>query len=147
MDELDLSAVDLKKVTKTKRQECEDLIAEIQKLRDERDEKAKEVSDQQVETLVAPIENADVNNVKYGAGRVVSCDGHYLVVEFNQVQKKFQFPNAFLQGFLTVDDPSLEKEFTRVREEEKARNTLKQELEELKREIMRSEMKLMSYIR
>lgn len=148
MDELDLDAIDLKKVTKTKRQECEDLIAEIRKLREERNQKSKEVESAQVDTLAVPLKDASVKNIRYGAGKVVSCEGQYLTVSFSgDVEKKFQFPNAFLQGFLTVDDAALEDEIKRIRSEADGKNALKQELDELKREILRSELKLNAYLK
>ncbi len=147
MDELDLDAIDLKKVTKTKRQECEDLIAEIKKMRAERDAKKEEMAGREMDAAVAPLGDTEVKNARYGTGCVVSCDEHYVTVRFGEVEKKFQFPNAFLQGFLTVSDDSLEGQFKKIREEEDAKHTMKQALDEINREILRSEMKLNSYLK
>ena len=45
-----------------------------------------------------------VTHKAYGSGRVKGIDGGVIVVVFDGVDKKFQFPGAFEQGFLKIDD-------------------------------------------
>ena len=45
-----------------------------------------------------------VTHKAFGNGQVKGIDGHVSVVTFNGVDKKFQFPGAFEQGFLKVDE-------------------------------------------
>ena len=45
-----------------------------------------------------------VTHKAYGAGRVKGIDGGILVVTFGSVDKKFQFPGAFEQGFLSMSE-------------------------------------------
>lgn len=40
----------------------------------------------------------------FGSGRVKGIDGSVIVVSFDGVEKKFQFPGAFEQGFLNLDN-------------------------------------------
>lgn len=40
----------------------------------------------------------------FGAGQVKGIDGSLIVVSFNGTDKKFQFPGAFEQGFLRLDE-------------------------------------------
>ena len=45
-----------------------------------------------------------VSHKAFGAGRVKGIDGSLIVVTFAGVDKKFQFPGAFEQGFLSVEE-------------------------------------------
>lgn len=45
-----------------------------------------------------------VKHKAFGTGEVKGIDGGILVVVFNGVDKKFQFPGAFEQGFLKLDE-------------------------------------------
>ena len=43
-----------------------------------------------------------VSHKAFGTGQVVGIDGGLIVVDFKGVKKKFQFPGAFEQGFLSI---------------------------------------------
>ena len=43
-----------------------------------------------------------VKHKAFGLGKVKSIDGGMIVVVFNGMDKKFQFPGAFEQGFLAI---------------------------------------------
>jgi hypothetical protein len=45
-----------------------------------------------------------VKHKAFGVGQVKGTDGSLIVVSFNGVDKKFQFPGAFEQGFLTIEE-------------------------------------------
>lgn len=45
-----------------------------------------------------------VTHKAFGAGQVKGVDGALIVVSFKGVDKKFQFPSAFEQGFLKLED-------------------------------------------
>jgi hypothetical protein len=45
-----------------------------------------------------------VTHKAFGTGQVKGIDGGLIVVVFNGMDKKFQFPGAFEQGFLTLDE-------------------------------------------
>ncbi len=45
-----------------------------------------------------------VTHKAFGAGQVKGVDGALMVVSFKGVDKKFQFPSAFEQGFLKMED-------------------------------------------
>lgn len=47
---------------------------------------------------------AVVTHKAFGAGQVKGVDGALIVVVFKGVEKKFQFPGAFEQGFLKLDE-------------------------------------------
>ena len=47
---------------------------------------------------------AVVTHKAFGAGQVKGVDGALIVVAFKGVEKKFQFPGAFEQGFLKLDE-------------------------------------------
>lgn len=47
---------------------------------------------------------AVVKHKAFGRGQVKGIDGTIIVVSFNGADKKFQFPSAFEDGFLTLDD-------------------------------------------
>ncbi len=59
-----------------------------------------------------PVVKVDTSGVKagtlvkhkaYGVGKVKGIDGSIIVVTINGIDKKFQFPGAFEQGFLSLD--------------------------------------------
>lgn len=45
---------------------------------------------------------AVVKHKAFGEGKVVSIDNEHVSVVFGDIQKTFQFPNAFIQGFLSI---------------------------------------------
>lgn len=45
-----------------------------------------------------------VSHKAFGPGQVKGIDGGLIVVTFAGVDKKFQFPGAFEQGFLKLDE-------------------------------------------
>ena len=45
-----------------------------------------------------------VSHKAFGPGQVKGIDGGLIVVVFGGVDKKFQFPGAFEQGFLKLDE-------------------------------------------
>ncbi|MED9969336.1 MAG: GIY-YIG nuclease family protein [Ruminococcus sp.] len=45
-----------------------------------------------------------VSHKAFGTGQVVGIDGGLIVVDFKGVKKKFQFPGAFEQGFLKMEE-------------------------------------------
>ena len=45
---------------------------------------------------------AIVTHKAFGKGTIISLSGEYVTVDFENVQKSFQFPNAFIQGFLSI---------------------------------------------
>jgi hypothetical protein len=45
-----------------------------------------------------------VKHKAFGISEVKGTDGSLIVVSFNGVDKKFQFPRAFEQGFLTIEE-------------------------------------------
>ena len=45
-----------------------------------------------------------VTHKAFGTGQVKGIDGGIIVVVFGGVDKKFQFPGAFEQGFLKLDE-------------------------------------------
>lgn len=45
---------------------------------------------------------AVVKHKAFGEGKVVSLDNEHIFVAFGDIQKTFQFPNAFIQGFLSI---------------------------------------------
>lgn len=45
-----------------------------------------------------------VNHKAFGAGQVKAIDGGLIIVNFKGIDKKFQFPGAFEQGFLQVKE-------------------------------------------
>ena len=45
-----------------------------------------------------------VSHKAFGTGQVKGIDGGLIVVVFGGVYKKFQFPGAFEQGFLKLDE-------------------------------------------
>ena len=45
-----------------------------------------------------------VSHKAFGTGQVKGIDGGLIVVVFGGVDKKFQFPGAFEQGFLKLDE-------------------------------------------
>lgn len=45
-----------------------------------------------------------VKHKAFGLGQVKGIDGCYMIVTFNGVDRKFHYPGAFLQGFLTFDE-------------------------------------------
>ena len=58
---------------------------------------------------IIDIDNLNINDVKtgskiyhkgYGYGTVKDFDNNKIIVTFGNIEKKFQFPNAFLNGFL-----------------------------------------------
>lgn len=60
-----------------------------------------------------PKMQVDTSNIKagsivihkaFGAGQVKGIDGSFIVVSFSGTDKKFQFPGAFEQGFLRLDE-------------------------------------------
>ena len=44
-----------------------------------------------------------VTHKAFGPGQVKGIDGGLIVVTFNGIDKKFQFPGAFEQGFLRIE--------------------------------------------
>ncbi len=57
-------------------------------------------------------EQIDVNNVKvgsvlrhkaFGIGEVTAMEGKYILVTFQGTEKRFLFPGAILQGFLSIE--------------------------------------------
>ena len=60
-----------------------------------------------------PITKIDKSKVKrgtivkhkaFGYGQVKGIDGPFIIVTFKGVDKSFQFPGAFEQGFLEIDN-------------------------------------------
>lgn len=45
-----------------------------------------------------------VKHKAFGTGKVKGIDGGMIVVVFNSIDKKFQFPGAFEQGFLAIEE-------------------------------------------
>lgn len=45
-----------------------------------------------------------VKHKAFGLGKVKGIDGGMIVVVFNGIDKKFQFPGAFEQGFLAIEE-------------------------------------------
>ena len=45
-----------------------------------------------------------VSHKAFGTGQVKGIDGGLIVVVFGGVDKKFQFPGAFEQGFLRLEE-------------------------------------------
>lgn len=54
------------------------------------------------------IENIKINTIVYhkafGSGLIKGFEDNKIIVSFKNIEKKFQFPNAFLQGFLYLDE-------------------------------------------
>lgn len=48
-----------------------------------------------------------IKHKKFGEGKYVNIDGHYVEVQFSSGLKKFLFPNAFDDNMLETDDPWL----------------------------------------
>lgn len=46
---------------------------------------------------------ANVIHKAFGKGTIVSLSNNYVNVAFGDLHKAFQYPNAFIQGFLSVD--------------------------------------------
>ena len=69
-------------------------------------------------TPAAPVENKptiqiDTSKVKagtivkhkaFGLGQVKGIDGNYIIVTFSGIDRRFHFPGAFFQGFLSLDE-------------------------------------------
>ena len=53
--------------------------------------------------------NLEVKHKKFGVGKVVSCDGKYLTIEFDTCRKNFVYPDAF-ENYLTLTDGSVSEE-------------------------------------
>ncbi len=60
-----------------------------------------------VEELAAAVLDQGVFHMKYQNGRVVSCDGKTITVEFSGTDRTFAFPSCF-EGFLKADDPEFQ---------------------------------------
>ena len=48
-----------------------------------------------------------IKHKKFGEGKYVNINGHYVEVQFSNGLKKFMFPNAFNDNILKTDDPWL----------------------------------------
>ena len=46
---------------------------------------------------------ATVIHKAFGKGTIISLTDNYVNVAFGDFRKAFQYPNAFIQGFLSVD--------------------------------------------
>ena len=55
------------------------------------------------------LENLEVKHKAFGAGRIASVNGKYILVEFDSVQKTFVYPDIF-EKFLTLADGTVSEE-------------------------------------
>ncbi len=55
------------------------------------------------------LENTKVKHKAFGAGVIVSSDGKYITVQFENVNKVFVYPDIF-EKFLTLEDGSISEE-------------------------------------
>jgi hypothetical protein len=96
-----------KKPTKKTKEMLEENSKQIESLKSEQDELAGILTDLDKEEEALGIRSAlklKVNHKKFGQGEVVSQDGKYIEVKFNDVVKKFVLPGCIADKFLEVED-------------------------------------------
>ena len=96
-----------KKPTKKTKEMLEENSKQIESLKSEQDELAGILTDLDKEEEALGSRSAlklKVNHKKFGQGEVVSQDGKYIEVKFNDVVKKFVLPGCIADKFLEVDD-------------------------------------------
>lgn len=81
--------------------------------------------------------NKKVIHKTFGDGTIVNVENGHITVYFNE-DKTFEYPKAFIDGFLSMDDPELDQD---IKEYKAEKERLKMEEEEAKR-IAAEEAKL-----
>lgn len=76
-----------------------------------------------------------VTHKTYGKGTVVSTNNAMVVISFSVGEKKFQFPDAFTNGYLSTDKTEYMVLLKKNTEEEKTRTLLEKELSDLENEL------------
>ena len=104
-------------------------IAELQKL----------IEDNQQETVLPDITGANVCHKQYGCG-VVESVKHNVTVVFGDTKKIFQYPNAFLQGFLKANAEIMLK-IAQAAKALENKNSIAKEKERLEQELKKLEEK------
>ncbi len=69
-----------------------------------------------------------VNHKKFGEGTGITCENGKLKVDFSGMEKQFQYPQVFQQGFLSCPDEDAMALFAKSAETEKQKNSLQKEL-------------------
>jgi hypothetical protein len=75
-------------------------------------------------------DNVEVNHKSFGRGAVVSSQGKYITVKFENAQKIFVYPDAF-ESFLTLADGTVPEE---IKSDIAASKRAKQEILDKKKE-------------
>ena len=71
---------------------------------------------------------SSVSHKKFGQGTVAVCENGKLKVDFSGVEKQFQYPQVFQQGFLSCPDEESMALFAKSAETEKRKDSLQKEL-------------------
>ncbi len=115
-----------KKPTKKTKEMLEENSKQIESLKTEQDELSQVLADldKQEETLGNHSAlNMKVNHKKFGQGEVISQDGKYIEVKFNDVVKKFVLPGCIADRFLEVEDEKILEYYEKSNEIHKKRMT------------------------
>ena len=118
--------------------EYEEAIAQqhIEELQDKLSEVTNKIEEKTAKIQKIDIIGSAVNHKKWAAGEVCDSNETSVTVEFESVgQKKFQYPGAFLAGFLQPEDPVLLETLKQNQVLEQENVLLKQEKEEIEKEL------------
>ena len=96
-----------RKKSVSSREERERKIAErIEELNSLIEAKSIELDEIEKSIPVIPdIVGIEVSNFKFGKGKVINQDRHYVSVDFKDFSKEFIMPDCIVKGFLTGADP------------------------------------------